>query len=113
MVSRSDHSSYTYLEEFPIDLLDTLSEKSGHQAESVIAVVMQYGANFSGKGPFTLRDCECESDIPNWQVNSLPIFFCDGTNSIHSKNQRKTETEAIVWFLVFASTQIWKTGSFS
>ena len=49
LVFRSDHSSYTYLEEFPIDLLDTLSEKSGHQAESVIAVVMQYGANFSGK----------------------------------------------------------------
>ena len=42
-----------------------------------------------GKGPFKLRDCECESDVANWnfQMDSLPSF--SDIINIKGKQQKK------------------------
>ncbi|XP_071105479.1 FAD-dependent oxidoreductase domain-containing protein 2-like [Haliotis cracherodii] len=45
-----DGSMFEYFEEFPINLLHQFPSVTGHPATRVIALVMQYGANFSGPG---------------------------------------------------------------
>ena len=45
-----------YLEEFPVQLLHQLPEQTGIPAPgAVLAVVMEYGQNFSGPGQDTFR----------------------------------------------------------
>ena len=44
-----------YLEEVPLNLLDRLSEITGHSYDEVIVLVLQYGANFSGPGKDVFR----------------------------------------------------------
>ncbi|XP_006816537.1 FAD-dependent oxidoreductase domain-containing protein 2-like [Saccoglossus kowalevskii] len=34
---------YTYIEEFPVNLLDQLRTKTGHDTEEVLVIIMQYG----------------------------------------------------------------------
>lgn len=41
---------FTYLEEFPINLIDELYKSSGHNATRIIAIVLEYGKDFSGPG---------------------------------------------------------------
>ena len=46
----------TYLEEFPLNLLHELHRHTGHDASRVIAVVFEYGPDFSGPGKDIFRD---------------------------------------------------------
>lgn len=46
----SDGLEFEYLEEFPLNLLHKLEEMTGHSAQKIIAVVLQYGTTFSGPG---------------------------------------------------------------
>ncbi|XP_033743533.1 FAD-dependent oxidoreductase domain-containing protein 2-like [Pecten maximus] len=50
IILKNDGKEYVYLEEYPINLIHRLEEDSGHPASRIIAVVLQYGANFSGPG---------------------------------------------------------------
>ncbi|XP_005100558.2 FAD-dependent oxidoreductase domain-containing protein 2 [Aplysia californica] len=49
-VFSEDGLSVTYLEEFPIHLIHELPQRTGIQVFSVLAVVLEYGQNFSGPG---------------------------------------------------------------
>ncbi|XP_006816538.1 FAD-dependent oxidoreductase domain-containing protein 2-like [Saccoglossus kowalevskii] len=42
MFSRN-RTVYTYIEEFPVNLLDQLRTKTGHDTEEVLVIIMQYG----------------------------------------------------------------------
>lgn len=44
------NDTYTYLEEFPINLIHQLPEMSGHDASRIIVINLQYGPSFSGPG---------------------------------------------------------------
>ncbi|WAQ97521.1 FXRD2-like protein [Mya arenaria] len=44
------NETYTYLEEFPINLVHNLYEMSGHKGSKIIVLNLQYGPNFSGPG---------------------------------------------------------------
>lgn len=44
-----------YLEDYPINLIDELPQKSGHNATRIIAIVMEYGKDFSGPGNDVFR----------------------------------------------------------
>ncbi|KAK7087884.1 FAD-dependent oxidoreductase domain-containing protein 2-like [Littorina saxatilis] len=54
-VFSEDGQSVEYLEEFPINLIHSLPEHTGHKAHRILAVVMEYGADFSGPGKDPLR----------------------------------------------------------
>lgn len=44
-----------YLEDYPINLIDELPQRSGHNATRIIAIVMEYGKDFSGPGNDVFR----------------------------------------------------------
>ncbi|XP_050391340.2 FAD-dependent oxidoreductase domain-containing protein 2 [Patella vulgata] len=50
VVFRDNRESFEYYEEFPINLLHEFTNITGAEAGELIAVVLQYGANFSGPG---------------------------------------------------------------
>ncbi|OWF55933.1 FAD-dependent oxidoreductase domain-containing protein 2-like [Mizuhopecten yessoensis] len=50
IILKDNGREYTYLEEYPINLIHRLEEDAGHPTTRIIAVVLQYGANFSGPG---------------------------------------------------------------
>jgi len=49
--------TFDYLEDFPINLLHELPERTGHSVTEpgLIVVVLEYGANFSGPGEDVFR----------------------------------------------------------
>jgi hypothetical protein len=49
-VSYRNGLEFEYLEEFPINLIDELYKNAGHNATRIIAIVMEYGKDFSGPG---------------------------------------------------------------
>ena len=55
MLSIYSNDTYTYLEEFPINLVHQLPEVSGHAASKIIVINLQYGASFSGPGNDVFR----------------------------------------------------------
>ncbi|KAK7111989.1 FAD-dependent oxidoreductase domain-containing protein 2-like [Littorina saxatilis] len=50
-----DGESVEYLEEFPINLIHDLPKHTGHNASRILAVVMEYGPDFSGPGKDIFR----------------------------------------------------------
>ncbi|XP_062607812.1 FAD-dependent oxidoreductase domain-containing protein 2-like [Saccostrea cucullata] len=50
IVIKDNGLEFDYLEEFPINLIDDLYKHSGHNATRIIAIVMEYGKDFSGPG---------------------------------------------------------------
>lgn len=51
----SNGVEFLYLEDFPINLIDELPQRSGHNATRIIAIVMEYGKDFSGPGNDVFR----------------------------------------------------------
>lgn len=51
----SNGVEFVYLEDYPINLIDELPQRSGHNATRVIAIVMEYGKDFSGPGNDVFR----------------------------------------------------------
>lgn len=49
------NDTYEYLEEFPINLIHRLPETSGHSAERIIVINLQYGPSYSGPGNDVFR----------------------------------------------------------
>ncbi|KAK3596169.1 hypothetical protein CHS0354_020627 [Potamilus streckersoni] len=50
VIFKKNNTEFDYLEEFPINLLHELPKRTGHEAENVLVVNMQYGEEFSGPG---------------------------------------------------------------
>ena len=66
-----------YLEEVPLNLLDRLSEITGHSYDEVIVLVLQYGANYSGPGKDVFREDRAMGQ-PQYAYKSNflhPVFF--------------------------------------
>jgi len=57
-----DGQNVTYIEEFPIHLLHDLHKHTGHPAQTVIAIVMEYGHEFSGPGKDVFRSGRATGD---------------------------------------------------
>ncbi|XP_045212137.1 FAD-dependent oxidoreductase domain-containing protein 2-like isoform X2 [Mercenaria mercenaria] len=50
IVILQSNDTYTYLEEFPINLIHELPQMSGHEASRIIVINLQYGISFSAPG---------------------------------------------------------------
>lgn len=77
VVILKNNDTYTYLEEFPIDLIHQLPEMSGHEASRIIVINLQYGASFSGPGNDIFRIDRATGD-PSEAHNSNflhPVFY--------------------------------------
>lgn len=55
MILHNDGVNFTYLEEFPVNLLHEIEKHTGHKAERVIVLIMEYGKDFSGPGNDVFR----------------------------------------------------------
>ncbi|XP_070580581.1 FAD-dependent oxidoreductase domain-containing protein 2-like [Ptychodera flava] len=77
IILNKDKTSYTYLEEFPIKLLDGLPKVAGIPAKQVIVIVMEYGKNFSGPGKDIFRgDRAIGEPMEAHNSNFLhPVFY--------------------------------------
>ncbi|ESO89058.1 hypothetical protein LOTGIDRAFT_228992 [Lottia gigantea] len=62
IVFRDNKKTFEYYEEFPIHLLHDFTNITGSEANEVIAVVLQYGANFSGPGNDIFRSDRATGD---------------------------------------------------
>ncbi|KAK2189228.1 hypothetical protein NP493_113g04057 [Ridgeia piscesae] len=77
MAIRSSGEEIEYLEEVPVNLLDRLSEITGHSYDEVIVLILQYGANYSGpdKDVFRSDRATAQPEI-SYKSNFLhPVFF--------------------------------------
>ncbi|GAB1599172.1 FAD-dependent oxidoreductase domain-containing protein 2-like isoform X1 [Argonauta hians] len=81
------HTEATYVEEVPLKMLHKLPEITGIPCKEIIAIVFQYGANFSGPGNDVFREDRAKSDpLYASKSNFLhPVFY-------HYKNL-PTETQ--------------------
>lgn len=55
IILKDNGVEFVYLEDYPINLIDELPQKSGHNATRIIAIVMEYGKDFSGPGNDVFR----------------------------------------------------------
>ena len=71
------NGTFTYLEEFPIHLIDKLPERTGHAASRIIVVNLQYGASFSGPGNDVFRSDRATGDPSDAHTSNFlhPCFY--------------------------------------
>ncbi|KAK2187134.1 hypothetical protein NP493_177g02007 [Ridgeia piscesae] len=77
MAIRSSGAEIEYLEEVPVNLLDRLSEITGHSYDEVIVLILQYGANYSGPDKDVFRTDRAIGQ-PEYAYTSNflhPVFF--------------------------------------
>ncbi|KAL4240447.1 FAD-dependent oxidoreductase domain-containing protein 2 [Mactra antiquata] len=75
VVILDSNDTYTYLEEFPLKLIDEMIEQSGHEAERIIVINLQYGPTFSGPGNDIFRLDRATGD-PSEAHNSNFLHPC-------------------------------------
>ena len=73
-------NTFEYLEDFPINLLHELPERTGHHVTDlggVIAIVLEYGANFSGPGKDVFRYDRATGDAENADMSNFlhPVVY--------------------------------------
>ncbi|XP_052823418.1 FAD-dependent oxidoreductase domain-containing protein 2 isoform X2 [Octopus bimaculoides] len=56
IILNEDHTEVTYVQEVPLKMLHKLPEVTGIPCKEIIAIVFQYGANFSGPGNDVFRE---------------------------------------------------------
>jgi len=71
--------TFEYLEEFPINLLHELPERTGHNVSEpgLIVVLLEYGANFSGPGKDVFRHGRSTGDAEYADLSNFlhPVFY--------------------------------------
>uniref|UniRef100_X1ZGH8 FAD-dependent oxidoreductase domain-containing protein 2 n=1 Tax=Capitella teleta TaxID=283909 RepID=X1ZGH8_CAPTE len=77
IILRSNRQEYTYLEEFPLHLLHQVEEQTGHPADEVIVVSLEYGANFSGAGNDIFRADRATGEPSEGHMSNFlhPVFY--------------------------------------
>lgn len=55
IILHDDNKTFSYLEEFPVNLMHELEKHSGHKANRIIVLIMEYGRDFSGPGNDVFR----------------------------------------------------------
>ncbi|KAK3598860.1 hypothetical protein CHS0354_008608 [Potamilus streckersoni] len=73
VIFKKNNTEFDYLEEFPLNLLHELPARTGHEAENVLVVNMQYGEDFSIPG----------SDIFTFYKPSLNSSDAHNSNFLH------------------------------
>lgn len=88
---------YTYLEEFPINILHRLEVECGYQASRVIAIVMQYGANFSGPGNDIFRVDRATGEPSDAHTSNFlhPVLYYYDTIPTEFQMQRLMKEEIL------------------
>ena len=73
----SDGINFSYLEDFPVNLMHELDKQSGHKAQRIIVLVMEYGKDFSGPGNdvFRLNRATGESSDAHKSNFLHPVFY--------------------------------------
>ncbi|XP_074647210.1 FAD-dependent oxidoreductase domain-containing protein 2-like [Tubulanus polymorphus] len=91
-----DDNQFVYLEEYPLELVPSIPNVTGHDAEQVIVVVMEYGKNFSGPGKDVFKQDRAIGDPHrSFQSNFLhPVFYYYKTLPTEEdmKNRAKKQT---------------------
>jgi len=69
--------TFKYLEDFPINLLHELPERTGHDVSDLIVIVLEYGANFTGPGKDVFRLDRAVGDAENAHMSNFlhPVFY--------------------------------------
>ena len=71
--------TFEYLEEFPLNLLHELPERTGHSVtdRGLIVIVLEYGANFSGPGEDVFRETRAIGDAKFADFSNFlhPVFY--------------------------------------
>ena len=77
MILHDDGINFSYLEDFPVNLMHELDKQSGHKAQRIIVLVMEYGKDFSGPGNdvFRLNRATGESSDAHNSNFLHPVFY--------------------------------------
>ena len=69
--------TFEYVDEFPINLLHELPERTGHNVTQLIVVVLQYGANVSGPALKGFRQDRHEATAKQGHLSNLlhPVLY--------------------------------------
>lgn len=86
---------YEYLEDVPIHLLHELPERTGHNFTDLIAIVLEYGTNFSGPGKDVFRLDRATGEAENAHMSNFlhPVFYYYKT----LPTGRKTNLLSCLW----------------
>lgn len=92
IILKNDGLEFEYLEEFPLNLLHQIEEKTGHSAQKIIAVVLQYGTTFSGPGKdvFSINRATGEPAEAHHSNFLHPVFYY--YDSVPTEAQMKSMT---------------------
>lgn len=94
IILNDDNTTFTYLEEVPVNLIDKLEKHTGHNANRMIVLIMQYGRDFSGPGNDVFRINRATGEPADAHNSNFlhPVFYYYERVPTEEEMKRKTET---------------------
>ena len=73
----SETQEFTYLEEYPVRLIDRLPVYAGHNALRIIVIQFEYGKDFSGPGKDIFRTSRATGEPAEGHLSNFlhPVFY--------------------------------------